>query len=339
MHLTVRADGGSEIGFGHLVRTSAIANEILARNNQVTYATTTPEAVRQVAPDEVEIVTLRSRENPDPFINWLQKAQPDIVFTDAYPVDTAYQQAVRRQTPLAVLADDTRYKICADLLINGNLYANDLEYEFTEPLPDRLLGPEYVPLRDQVCEFVKCTPPWREYPKRALVTMGGSDMAGLTPTVLRAFDGYDLTVDAIVGPGFSETLEHEIRATADEVSTEVHVTRDPDNLPKRMFEADFAVSTASTTTYELLALGTPIISRPVVDNQDPIATALEVQDAAIVLDRDDEEPAFRRAIETYADDATLRRNRRERGRELVDGKGTDRIVTELLTLASENSGI
>ena len=52
-------------------------------------------------------------------------------------------------------------------------------------------------------------------------------------------------------------------------SSDVHVVRDPPDLPERMFQADFAVTTASTTTYELLALGTPIISIPVADNQEP----------------------------------------------------------------------
>jgi len=75
----------------------------------------------------------------------------------------------------------------------------------------------------------------------------------------------------------------------------------------------------------LLALGTPIISRAVADNQVPIATALRECDAALVLDREGGEDGFRQAIETYATDAVLRCQHRDRGRTLVDGRGAGRV--------------
>jgi spore coat polysaccharide biosynthesis predicted glycosyltransferase SpsG len=160
--------------------------------------------------------------------------------------------------------------------------------------------------------------------------MGGSDLNDLTPTVLRAFDGFDLRVDAIVGPGFSAEQEGEIHAAAGNVSADVTVKRDPDDLAERMFEADFAVSTSSSTTYELLALGTPIVSQPVAYNQEPIASVLRERDAAIVLEHGAGVHAFRRAIEKYVTNATLRRERHERGRNLVDGRGTERVARKLL---------
>jgi spore coat polysaccharide biosynthesis predicted glycosyltransferase SpsG len=86
------------------------------------------------------------------------------------------------------------------------------------------------------------------------------------------------------------------------------------------------VSTASSTVYELLALGTPIVCQPIVDNQDLIAVALEDRSAATVLERNDGEEAFRRAIKEYVDDPTFRRERRELGRDLVDGDGTERVA-------------
>jgi len=92
------------------------------------------------------------------------------------------------------------------------------------------------------------------------------------------------------------------------------------------------VSTASSTTYELLALGTPIVSIPVVDNQEPIATALRTRNTAIVLEQEDED-AFRRAIETYVIDPQLRREYRKRGRTLVDGAGSERTVAKILSIA------
>ena len=326
MHVLIRADGGPEIGYGHLVRTGALAGEMLRRGHRVTYATTTPNHVADVCPDGVETLQLPSRSDVSPLMNRLHEIGADAVLTDSYPVDASYQRAVRNAVPLAVVSDDTRHPLYADILINGNLYARTLDYEIRGDEPVRCLGPDYLLLRRKITRLTAREPPWHDDPTRALVTMGGSDLNDLTPTVLRAVDGFDLRVDAIVGPGFSEKQECDIRTVAADVSTDVRVARDPDDLPERMFRADFAVSTASSTVYELLALGTPIVCQSIADNQDLIAVALERRNTATVPNRDAGEEVFQRAIEKYVDDPTLRRERRELGRELVDGDGTERVA-------------
>jgi spore coat polysaccharide biosynthesis predicted glycosyltransferase SpsG len=157
--------------------------------------------------------------------------------------------------------------------------------------------------------------------------------------VVRAFDGFELRVDAVVGPGCSDSQQQAVRTAATETDADVHVARDPDDLVERMLAADIAVSTASTATYELLALGTPLVSIPVVDNQEPIATALRQRDAATVLQRGGGEGAFRSAVEMYLNGPELRLKRRQQGRKLVDGNGTKRIAAEVLSVADGNTHI
>jgi spore coat polysaccharide biosynthesis predicted glycosyltransferase SpsG len=336
MHVGLRVDGGPAIGYGHLVRTSALATELLADNHKVTVATTTPHPARTVFPNATGIVDLPSRGNPDQFVEWIKTTGPDAVFTDAYPVDTDYQQAVRSHTTLAVLQDDARHAICADLFVNGNFYAADIGYEFVSHPSTTCLGPDFVLLRDEVRVRAQKDVPWRESPERAVITMGGGDVAELTPTVVRAFDGFDLRVDAIVGPGCSETQEQEIHAAASNCSADVQVTRDPEDLVERMAQADFAVSTASTTSYELLALGTPMVCIPVVDNQQLIADTLQTRELATVLQQNSDTEAFRDAIERYVTDVECRHQRAKRGRTLVDGHGSQRMCSEIVSLASES---
>lgn len=333
MAVVIRVDGGPEIGYGHLVRSSALAEKLLTAGHTVTVATTTTETAQAVFPDAIETVDLPSRRESAPFVEWLETAAPDIVFTDAYVVDTAYQRAVRQQVPLTVLQDDDRHAICADLLINGNLYASDLDYNFVGEPPETCLGTEYVLLRREIQEQTAREPPWRDKPERAIIIMGGSDIGQLTPTVVRAFGGFDIHVDAVVGPGCSERQEQTVRTEATKTDANVHVRRDPDDLVERMLAADIAVSTASSTTYELLALGTPLVSIPVVDNQEPIATALRQRDAATVLRHSDGEEAFHSAISKYVRDTELRRRRRRKGQQLVDGGGTERVAAAITALS------
>lgn len=334
MHVAIRVDGGPDIGYGHLIRSNSLIAEILTRGHGVSIATTTPHSARSVIPQAVEITELPTRGDPAPFVDWLDTNHPDVVFTDSYAADSEYQRTIRDQFPLAVLQDDNRHAVCADLFVNGNLYACKLDFEFIGNEPNVCLGTDYVLLRREIRNRAKDDPPWREQPERALVTMGGSDIANLTPTVLRSFDGFDIHVDAIVGPGFSEAQEHSVRAVSDEISPDVDVVRNPDDLAKRMFQADFAVSTSSTTTYELLALGTPIISVPVAKNQERIAEALREHDLAVVLQPSGEIAGLQRSINAYLKDGSLRMNRQKTGRKLVDGMGTNRVANEVIGIAS-----
>jgi len=336
MHFTIRVDGGPEIGYGHLIRTSALAEELLAQNSAITVATTTPKSAKSVFPNPVDIVDLPSRDDPAAFVQWLETASPDAVFSDAYPVDTAYQQAVREHVPLAVLQDDARHAVCADLFINGNLYAADIEYEFVGEPPETCLGTDYVLLRHEIRARAARESLWRQDPERAVIMMGGSDIARLTPTVIRAFDGFDLRVDAIVGPGCSSEQEQKIHSAATACSADVRVACDPDDLVDRMVEADFGVSTASSTTYELLALGIPIVSIPVIDNQKLISEALQENNLAIVLQPDSKAKAIQGAIETYVNNTERRKELRKCGRMLVDGNGSQRVCAEVLSVAKRH---
>lgn len=327
----MRADGGPEIGYGHLVRTGALASELLNRGHRVTYVTTTPSHISEVCPSNVELQTLSARDDPTP-VKDIASNQVDVIILDSYLADGSYQQELRDVTTLVVISDNTRHRIAADMVINGNLYADQLEYETNDPKPKFCLGPDYLLLRPAIAVYAQRDPPWRETPSRAIITMGGSDIAGLTPTVIRAFDDHDLRIDAVVGPGFSRDQEAVCRQVADEVSANVRVVRDPDDLPERMFRADFAVTTASTTTYELLALGTPIINLPVVNNQTLIAQSLREHDIATVLDREADRATFATAVTEYVEMPSLRRRRRNSGRTLVDGKGVRRVADEVISL-------
>ena len=329
MYLAIRADGGPEIGYGHLIRSNALSEEVLSRGHKVTLATTRPEPAQSVFPDSVAITELPSRGNPEPFVSWIDANQPDVVVTDSYPIDTDYQSAIRDRVPLVVIQDDARHTICADLFINGNLYATELDYEFVGSKPETCLGANYVLLRKEIRDWAEKEPPWRERPERALVIMGGSDIANLMPTAIRAFDGFDIHVDGIVGPGFSQSQEQSVRAAADEVDSNASVERDPDDLVERMFQADFAVSTSSSTTYELLGLGTPIISIPVVDNQEPIAQSLREHEGGIVLGRMPGNEEVQDAVFQYMSNIELREQHHIIGQKLVDGKGTVRVANKI----------
>lgn len=323
MRLAIRADGDASIGFGHLVRTGALAGTVLDDGGDVVYLTRTPDGVESVCPEGVDIVELPEEDETGAVTGWLRQEDHDAVLTDTYEADTDYQRAVRAAAEASmVVLDDTRYTVCADYLVNGNVYAPGLSYEWTGPEPTWCLGTEYLLVREAIRRVAADPPPFRERPGRAVVTMGGSDIRDTTPEVCRAFDGVGVTVDVIVGPGFENG--DRIRRAVEDTDAVFEVRETPEDFPERIARADLAVSAAGSTTYELLAVGTPTIAIPQADNQWPVAETLSERDAVEPLDPD-EMDALPARIEMLLDDAGRRRSMRETGRRLVDCRGTERL--------------
>jgi UDP-2,4-diacetamido-2,4,6-trideoxy-beta-L-altropyranose hydrolase len=322
MHVAIRADGGPDIGFGHLVRTGALAATVLESGGDVTYLTRTPTSARRVCPEDIEAIELPDSE-VGAVCRWVDETNPNIVFTDSYNANTDYQQTLRSiANASAVVLDDARYTVCADYLINGNIYAPDLTYEWTGPEPTWCLGTDYLLVRDPVCQQAEDPEPFRETPKRVVVTMGGSDIQGATPTAVRAFDGLGVAVDVVIGPGFDN--HGRIHRAVGATEAQFALYEDPENFRELIARADVAVSAAGSTTYELLAVGTPTIAIPQADNQEPIANTLADRGAIERVDSAAMETLPER-IESLLSDADRRRELRKRGRELVDCRGTERI--------------
>ena len=322
MHVAIRADGGPSIGYGHLVRTGALADRVIDGGGRVTYTTRTPRAARTVVPDSAEVVGLAEEEERASFLEWLSVHEPEVVLTDSYEVDTEYQRDIARQVPrLAVVLDDARFTVRADVLINGNVTASGYDYSWVGPEPSWCLGTDFLLLRENIRTLASEDRPFEERPERALITMGGSDIQGATPGVVRAFDGTSLRVDVIVGPGFDNRAEID-RAVA-ESDAEFDVVENPGDLARRMFDADLAVSATGSTIYELLALGTPTIGLPQADNQEPIAETLDARGSLLTVDGETED--LDEVVQSLVDDPGMRRDLKERGESLVDCQGVDRV--------------
>lgn len=332
MHLVIRADGGPEIGFGHLVRTGALAERCLDDDHRVTYLTATGEDAKIVCPDSVGIAEISVTDARSEVTDWIARHEPDVVVVDSYEVDEGYQRAVAAVSRrLAVVMDDDRYLVHADCLINGNVYAEELEYEWSGTEPIWCLGTDYLLLRADVQRLTDVEILGHDTVERVLITMGGSDIQNRTPDVVRAFDGIDVEGEVIVGPGF-QNLDEIVRG-AERTNAQIEILETPDDLPQRMSRADLAVSATGSTIYELLALGTPTIGIPQADNQIAIAEALAERNAIYHLPQGAVD-ALPQAVRELLGDVERRRSLGEVGRSLIDGQGTERVYRLIRRLAS-----
>ncbi|MFC4542224.1 PseG/SpsG family protein [Halosolutus amylolyticus] len=323
MHIGIRADGGPTRGFGHLVRTRTLARELVDRGHEATYLTRTPEHVRRVCPDGIEIASLPA-DTAAAVVETARDRGIDALTVDQGRVPLPDQRTLSREFPLALVLDDTGGTVRCDLVVNGHIYASETDYAWEGSEPDWCVGGEYFMLSPELRRYARREPTWRAPPRQALITMGGSDVAGTTPSAVRAFDGTELSVDVIVGPGFQN------RAAIDEAVAETDasfdVVENPSDLAERMFRADLAVTALGLTTYELLALKTPFVGFPQAPDQRPKVRALRDRNAALVLDEDASGTELASAVATLVQDRTLRRSFFDRGRQIIGVDGTSAVA-------------
>lgn len=321
MRVAIRADGGPSIGFGHLVRTGAVAAECLHRGDTVVYFTTTPDSVSTTLPDSIMVESLDTADDPAEVAQAMDEYSIDTLFIDLFEADTAYQQTLSQSDSRIVVRHNyLNHAVCCDILVYGDLHAPNLDYEWVGTKPEFLLGPDYVLLREQFREAARKEPNWRPNPIQALITMGGSDVSNTTPDAMETFHDFDGTVDVVIGPGFTNT--EEIERTAESLPTRFNLLHSPDNMAELMQQADIAVSTVGGTVFELLATRTPFVGIPQVENQMQRAEALRRNDLARIVTTED---AIVSEVEMLVEDDKKRRQLFERMAGVVDGDGAKRV--------------
>lgn len=325
----VRADAGPGIGWGHVVRIGALADELRRRGARVTWLVkdSDPAAVRHLR-ERFRVVRLRQDVGDKlPF----PPAPGTWLLLDRYG-STARDHRKLRAAGLRVLCvdDEGSGSFASDLVVNPNYGAERLRYRVDRGTRLRA-GSRYAMLR---LEFRKAARPrFRARARQVLVTFGGSDPLGLGPRAARELRALDPTLEVTVVAGPSS------RKTA--VPPGIRVVRSADARTMRdlMARADAAVVSASSTCWELARFGVPLGVVATVGNQRAIARRLQSAGLALHLGRWSGSEERRRvsALRRLLSDPRLRRSLHRRLLRAVDGRGVERLARELLGIPSRGN--
>ena len=104
-------------------------------------------------------------------------------------------------------------------------------------------------------------------------------------------------------------------------------------MPELMAWADLAISGGGSTVMEMLFMGLPALVIILAENQRAVAEALADAGAAVNLGwyHDLSTTKIARKMTELMKATDVRSEMSQRGRNLVDGKGVERVLTRLLT--------
>jgi UDP-2,4-diacetamido-2,4,6-trideoxy-beta-L-altropyranose hydrolase len=334
--LLLRADASPAAGFGHVMRALALVQAWRDRGGTAVCATAGDPApvARRLADEGVEVVALAaepgSRADALATRNLAAARGAAWVAADGYAFGPDWQDAVAGSARLLVVDDHgLAGRWPADIVLNPNLSATVGAYR-GRTAARLLAGPRFALLRR---EFAAPPPPRdpRAPVRRVLVTMGGTDPAGMTPRVLRAlqlpdFAGLEIEVLA----GSVAAAKAALEAAGDD-RARVHVTVGATDVAARMARAHLAVTAGGVTCAELVNRGVPSIAVIVADNQRDAAGVLGAAGAVDLLGwhADVHDDAIATALLRLAGDPDARAAMLDAGRGLLDGVGAGRVADAL----------
>jgi UDP-2,4-diacetamido-2,4,6-trideoxy-beta-L-altropyranose hydrolase len=337
--LIVRADADAAVGTGHVMRCLALGQAWRETGGKVIFLTATRNEwlLRRLGEEGFEI---RALGRPYPAADdWqttraLAACSPDPwILLDGYHFDLTYQRQVKDAGfKLAVIDDIAALPhYCADVLINQNVYAEDLTYS-CEPYTRRLLGARYALLREEFASYRGVRRAARPAARRVLVTMGGADPENATSVALaalREFAQPDLEVRVIVGAANAHLGE--LRAAVQRLGCAAELIVAAPAMAANLAWADVAIAAAGSTSIELAFMGVPALLVVTAENQAPIAAKLDALGAACDLGwiAQTSVARIRSGLRELLDSHQMRAAMAERGQQLVDGEGAERVEAAL----------
>ena len=252
-----RADASSEIGYGHFIRTLALADMLKDDFECVFYSQAPSEYQRKECEKVCRLVGLPADDSR--FQLFLDGLQGDeIVVLDNYFYTTEYQKAIKNKGCSLVCVDDMHDKhYVADVVINHGPVTKD-EFD-CEPYTKLFLGDDYKLLRRPFLAPISN----RKRNYSAVVNLGGADPFKLTDKVVSLLLQADTGYHIIVILGDTVFLSKENREKV-EVRSKLSAEQMAD-----LFETSaFGILPGSTVSIEAMSRALPILMGYQADNQE-----------------------------------------------------------------------
>lgn len=284
----IRADGGTSIGLGHVVRCLALA-DMLKDNFDIVFAIQNPnpsvlKLINEITPNVIILNAFtHSVTDSNEFSKHLDSN--DIVVLDGYNFKTDYQKTIKARGCKLVVVDDLHaWHHVADVIINHADGVSIKDYS-VEEYTKLCLGLNFALLRK---EFLKANNFNREIQtvKKVFISMGAADINNITQKFTEAL----LEIDGIeeihlMLSSINPNLESLKLITESQKKCKIisHFNISAGELVELLKQCDICICPASSISLESCAVGIGLVSGYTAENQNSILNGLLKNDVCISL--------------------------------------------------------
>jgi len=326
-----RTKGNHNQGMGDVMGSLAIADELRRRGYSVVFLIDNDieaaAAIRKMGFTFFTAAEFSTEEEA-----WIS-IHYDAVVVNQLSTPVERLSIIKRHCDVLVTLDDTgeASRKLADLRINP-LYYDKGAY----------CDPCYVPLHTVFMEAHNKTKYIHETVRNLLVTLGGSDTYGLTPQIIGALSthGVDIQITVVVGPAFAHHCELEKALLNSKREFSLQHAVDIGTLCYLIQKADLAICAAGNTLFEMACCGTPVAVICGEPFEEETAYRLEKLGFGIVMPFNttvDQE--LLQKVLGKLEPLEIRQSQSRRGKELIDGKGIERIADMIESILRSEQNI
>lgn len=351
--LYIRTDANHRLGVGHVMRCCAIAEGWRQKGGEVCFLVSDSESVTVVEERGYRAHCLRTArwdhletELPE-LTDWIDVRNVRLLLVDSYYVTRQYMEVLYQKLTLVYLGKFQEGAFPVHMVIDYTISVmeDSSAYSRYDRIGTRkLLGCRYFPLRREFTEDTGdvtgkaySVQKWSEEDRLldVLILTGGSDPFHVAWKLSCHLAGrYRLHV--VVG-AFCADMDR-MEELAGRYLDMVFIYQNVSRMSELMRQCDLAVSAGGITLYELCACGLPTVVYTFADNQQEAVEIFAKRKFLLsvgdIRDRGEEEwtAQMGECLDDLAAQDEEREAMRERMLQLVDGRGVERIVENLLTV-------
>lgn len=309
-------------GMGHIIRCLNLAKSFEKEANVASFFFT----IGKQGIDKIHYgkETITGKLSEEIIKDKVSKFNPDILIVDILDIHPPIPEILTKKDVITVTIFDflSNEAISSDIIVNTNIDMINYQSSGSECL----LGPRYMILGD--C-FGENKAEIKQKVSSVMISMGGSDSKDYTSSAIEALKDSNFKVDVVAG-ALSQNKE-KVKSKISQLnnfSFQSDVTNE--NMCRLMLKTDILLSAAGNTMYEAASLGLPNIVFCNHQKHNEIATSFENRGVVLNLGIEPETNRIKNAINSLANDFSRRKNMSFLGKQLVDGKGGERITRFIL---------
>lgn len=321
-----RVDAGKVWGvsMGHLQRCLLIASKLKARHRIIFCMKGYSDGINFARRYGFEVEVIRDTDECSALKELCGKHRPRVVIFDLPKNHCADFLKYSKKSGIKTIVFDIagRFRGKPDILINDSFEGSFRAYPDNMREVEKFLGPRYFVMKRTSGRAV-----FRDSVKRVLLTMGGSDPAGLTVKiikVLRSMPGRTFLTTVVLGPLFSGEDSLEV---SDQQN--LRLIKDPPDFLSVLAQHDIVICAAGRTLLECAFFGRPVIIAPSIKHEEITAKIYSEKTHCFNLGRWNQariSKTLPSALDEYMSRLDLRREVSARSRRLVDGSGLYRVL-------------
>ena len=322
-NVTIRIDADNILGMGHFYRSLNLAKEMKKKKIKITFLTKS-SIVTKLTPKNISVVKLPKDGHKDQK-KIISKLNADIIIIDKLEESSSLIKLYKQYFKKILAIDYTgKNKEMINYGINMLYPKTGIKGE------NSFSGFKYSILNDAFIKTKKI--PVSNKVKKIIVLQGGADTFCFTPKIIDSLNQIQekLTITIILGPSFNckKELDKIIKISKHNLK----ILQNVKNMSDIMKNQDIAITGGGMTLLELSHLGIPSIVICGAKFENETASLMQKEGFAINLGFK-QKWSKSKLISTVREliyDDNLRKNMKKKGRKLIDGKGSKRVLDLIL---------